>query len=64
MKAGRHDVLYQAADADGNKARCVFTVTVWDSSKVNPKQERRWVIIQIGSILVWNWHPIEKVKEQ
>ena len=25
MKAGRHDVLYQAADADGNKARCVFT---------------------------------------
>ena len=41
MKAGRHDVLYQAADADGNKARCVFTVTVWDSSKVNPKQERR-----------------------
>ena len=41
MKAGRHDVLYQAADADGNKARCVFTVTVWDSSKVNPKQERK-----------------------
>ena len=31
MKAGRHDVLYQAADSDGNKARCVFTVTVWDN---------------------------------
>ena len=30
-KAGRHDVLYQAADSDGNKARCVFTVTVWDN---------------------------------
>ena len=31
MKAGRHDVLYQAADSDGNKARCVFTVTVRDN---------------------------------
>ena len=40
MKAGRHDVLYQAADADGNKARCVFTVTVWDSSKVNQQVKR------------------------
>mgnify|MGYP001160241281 FL=1 len=39
MKTGRHDVLYQAADSDGNKARCVFTVTVWDSSRV--RQERR-----------------------
>ena len=40
MKAGRHDVLYQAADSDGNKARCVFTVTVWDSTRVH-RQERR-----------------------
>ena len=40
MKAGRHDVLYQAADADGNKARCVFTVTVWDSSKVHQQQKK------------------------
>ena len=40
MKAGRHDVLYQAADADGNKARCVFTITVWDSTHVH-NQERR-----------------------
>ena len=31
LKQGRHDVLYQAADSDGNKARCVFTVTVWDN---------------------------------
>ena len=28
LKQGRHDVLYQAADEDGNKARCVFTVHV------------------------------------
>lgn len=25
---GRHHVLYQATDADGNKARCGFTITV------------------------------------
>ena len=25
---GKHHVLYQAADADGNRARCGFTITV------------------------------------
>ena len=44
MKAGRHDVLYQAADSDGNKARCVFTVTVWDSSRVH-RQTRRYYFL-------------------
>jgi len=28
---GKHDVLYEAEDEDGNKARCVFTITVFDS---------------------------------
>ena len=32
---GRHHVLYQATDADGNKARCGFTITV--RSRSNPK---------------------------
>lgn len=28
---GRHDVLYTATDADGNKAKCGFTITVYDA---------------------------------
>ena len=48
MKAGRHAVLYQAADSDGNKARCVFTITVWDSTRVH-RQERHWVICRVGN---------------
>ena len=28
ISEGKHHVLYQAADADGNRARCGFTITV------------------------------------
>ncbi len=31
--AGRHHVLYQATDADGNKAKCGFTITVKRAQK-------------------------------
>ena len=28
FSAGRHNILYQASDADGNRAKCGFTITV------------------------------------
>ena len=40
LKQGRHDVLYQAADEDGNKARCVFTVHVLNENQM-PSGVRR-----------------------
>merc|ERR1712079_350134 len=48
MREGRHDVLYQAADEDGNKARCVFTVQVIGSAHV-ATGEKSWVLCQVGS---------------
>ena len=41
LKQGRHDVLYQAADEDGNKARCVFTVHVLEENQM-PTGVRRY----------------------
>ena len=37
---GKHDVLYEAEDEDGNKARCVFTITVWDSEHLQQGHRR------------------------
>ena len=37
--AGRHHVLYQATDGDGNRARCGFTVTV-KSQDISPPHRR------------------------
>ena len=34
MTEGRHDVLYQASDEDGNQARCVFAITVFNAKQV------------------------------
>lgn len=35
---GRHHVLYQAADGDGNRARCGFTITIKPQPAFNPLQ--------------------------
>lgn len=34
MTEGKHDVLYQASDEDGNQARCVFAISVYNAKQV------------------------------
>ena len=51
LKQGRHDVLYQAADEDGNKARCVFTVHVLAENQMPTIQHFR---PYIASFYIYN----------
>ncbi len=48
LTEGKHDVLYQAADEDGNQARCGFTVTVYNSRQIDIRR-RRYVLHKLLS---------------
>ena len=34
--AGQHNILYQATDADGNRAKCGFTISVVPAGPSKP----------------------------
>ena len=44
LTEGKHDVLYQASDEDGNQARCVFNITVYNA-KQSDAGKRQYVYL-------------------
>lgn len=39
FSAGKHNIVYTATDADGNSAKCAFTITVLANGKANTRLE-------------------------
>ncbi|XP_059084978.1 fibrillin-2-like [Tigriopus californicus] len=48
FEEGKHNVLYQASDDDGNQANCRFVIKVYPAQQLEIRR-RKWVICRVGT---------------